>query len=197
MNGKPFTICQYCGRDAFLEDSIEAYGRELGFQIFLCRPCEAWVGVHKGTNKPLGTLANKELRDWRKKAHAAFDPLWQKKLEIRRRQRGADYKKVYARGSGYKWLREQMGVPKSNCHIGMFTIEQCQQVIEICRTWRERRGARTAESEMGSGDREHASEDICGELRPTNPGEKARLQALNRDDFNRAGGSDCGFELGA
>ena len=31
----------------------------------------AYVGVHKGTDKPLGRLANAELRYWKKRAHAA------------------------------------------------------------------------------------------------------------------------------
>jgi len=188
-------ICHYCGRDAEFVNSELVYGRDLGM-IYLCQPCNAWVGVHRGTDKPKGTLANKELRDWRKMAHAAFDPLWMRKLEIRRRQRGQDYKKVYARGSGYKWLREQMGLPKSNCHIGMFDVEQCKQVVEICRNWRERRGTRT-QGELGSERGEQSTEDIRGELRRLNSGEEARLQVISGHDNIRARGSDCGTELGA
>ena len=30
--------------------------------IYICKPCDAYVGVHKGTDKALGRLANKELR---------------------------------------------------------------------------------------------------------------------------------------
>ncbi len=37
-----------------------------------------------------------------------------------------------SRGKAYKWLAEQMGVPQDECHIGYFTIEQCQRVVEIC-----------------------------------------------------------------
>jgi len=44
--------------------------------IYLCRSCDAYVGVHKGTDKPKGRLANAELREYKKKAHSAFDPLW-------------------------------------------------------------------------------------------------------------------------
>lgn len=133
--------CPYCGITAVLVSDVEIYGYPgYGGQIYLCTYCaDVYVGVHKGTKKPLGTMANKELRDWRIQAHAAFDPLWKKKLALRRKQRGPDYKKVYARGSGYKWLREQMGLPKSDCHIAMFTVEQCKQVVEICNNWRNRK----------------------------------------------------------
>lgn len=133
--------CPYCGQLSELTDSAEVYhGRSYG-PIYLCRDCQAWVGVHKGTTKPLGRLANKELRDWKKKAHAAFDPLWQKKLEKRRRERGPEYRKFWARGSGYKWLAGQLGIPAKECHIGMFDVRMCQRVVDICLNWKERKNA--------------------------------------------------------
>ena len=125
-------VCPYCSHSAQLVDSAEVYhGRSYG-PIYLCRPCQAWVGVHKGTTTPLGRLANQELRTWKRRAHAAFDPLWQKKLTIRRQQRGPTYKKHYARGSGYRWLAEQLGIPRDDCHIGMFDVDVCKRVVEIC-----------------------------------------------------------------
>lgn len=66
------------------------------------------------------------------KAHAAFDPLWEAKLRKRRKERGPEYKKVYARGSGYKWLAGQLGIPRKECHIGMFDVDMCKRVVEIC-----------------------------------------------------------------
>jgi len=71
-------ICPYCGKNAVLTDSAVVYhGRSYGM-IWLCRPCWAYVGTHKNSRKhaPLGRIANAELRDWKKKVHAAFDPLW-------------------------------------------------------------------------------------------------------------------------
>lgn len=124
--------CPYCHRPAILVDSAEVYhGTSYGL-IWLCRKCDAYVGTHKGTEEPLGRLANKELRDWKIKAHAAFDPLWQAKLRKRRAERGPEYKQAYARGSGYKWLAVQMGISAQQCHLGMFDVEQCKRVIEIC-----------------------------------------------------------------
>lgn len=115
--------CPYCKDIATLRSSKEVYGgRDFG-NMFICNnypSCDAYVGVHLGSNKPLGRLANAELRSWKKRAHAHFDPLWQKKLSNRRagklgksgRPGGLGYKKSYARSSGYKWLAAQLGIEK-------------------------------------------------------------------------------------
>lgn len=84
----------------------------------LCRPCNAYVGVHSGTDRPKGSLANAELRGWRKATHARFDPLWQ----------DGPFKK---RNAAYRWLSEQMELPIEQTHIGMFTVEQCKAALEI------------------------------------------------------------------
>ncbi|MEN6487272.1 MAG: DUF3268 family zinc-finger domain-containing protein [Smithella sp.] len=110
-------ICPYCGREAEYRDSKIIYGRSYGM-IYICRPCDAYVGVHKGTDKPLGRLANKELRYWKTAAHDAFDPLW----------RSGRMK----RNEAYKWLAERMGLSKKETHIGMFDIAECKTVIKIC-----------------------------------------------------------------
>lgn len=127
--------CPYCNNQAKLVSSLEIYFTDYGM-VYACKPCNAWVGVHQGTILPKGTLANKELREWRKKAHAAFDPLWLRKLAIRKLQRGDQYRKVWARGSGYKWLAEQLGLTRDECHIGLFDIEMCKRVIDVCTNWR-------------------------------------------------------------
>lgn len=106
--------CDYCGREAEYVDSKVIYGK-----IYLCRNCMAYVGVHKGTDKPLGRLANAELRYWKKRAHAVFDPLWQ-----RGRFRGH-------RNAAYGWLAQKMGLPVEQTHIGMFDVAQCRKAINI------------------------------------------------------------------
>ena len=132
----PQVICDYCQGEAELVDSSEVYSRSYG-PIWLCRPCRAWVGVHKNSNdhKPLGRLADAELRDWKKRAHAAFDPLWQKKIAREGCSKGK------ARSAGYKWLADEMGIAYRYCHIGMFDIEQCRQVVGICAKYRSSGGA--------------------------------------------------------
>lgn len=41
-----------------------------------------------------------------------------------------------SRGDAYRWLQQQMKLGPDLCHIGMFTIEQCEQVIVACRDMR-------------------------------------------------------------
>ena len=49
--------CPYCGRQAEYVDSKVIYGRSYGM-AYLCRNCDAYVGVHRGTDEPLGRLAD-------------------------------------------------------------------------------------------------------------------------------------------
>lgn len=119
--------CDYCGRRAEFVDSSIIYGKSYGM-IYLCRckPGYAYVGVHKGTDKPLGRLANAELRYWKRAAHAAFDPLW----------RRGPFR--YHRDVAYGWLAQKMGIPTEQTHIGLFDVSQCKEAIQICRNERSR-----------------------------------------------------------
>jgi len=117
--------CNYCDKPTVYIDSQVIYGTSYGY-VYYCEPCSAWVGVHKGTDKPLGRLANGELREWKKKAHATFDPLWKRKVIKDGIGKGK------ARRKGYKWLADSMGIGVKDCHIGMFDVDQCKQVVGIC-----------------------------------------------------------------
>ena len=120
MKGR-IVICDYCGTPAdFVDSSVVYHGHSFGM-IYLCPRCGAYVGVHKGSDKPLGRLANSELRNWKKAAHAAFDPLW-KYGPYRGR-----------RNEAYRWLSEKMGTPIEFTHIGMFDVDQCRKVVRIMR----------------------------------------------------------------
>ncbi len=110
-------ICPYCGQRAEFVDSIAVYRRSYGM-IYLCRPCDAYVGVHGNSDQPLGRLANAELRKYKVAAHDAFDPLW----KTRR----------FLRSGAYAWLAKQMHIPIEKTHIGMFDVTQCKQVVALC-----------------------------------------------------------------
>jgi len=118
--------CPYCGKLAGLVDSKEVY-RESHGNIWMCRPCQAWVGVHKndGKNRPLGSLANAETRQARKMAHARFDPIWQERV-------GKQGAKQQVRGGAYAWLASHLGLHVDQCHIALFDLATCVRVIEIC-----------------------------------------------------------------
>jgi hypothetical protein len=116
-------VCPYCGKTSEFIDSSEIYhGRSYGM-IYICRPCQAWVGCHKDCDEPLGTLANAELRAWRKMAHARFDPLWKNKKS------GGTGRMT--RTGAYRWLARALGIDEENCHIGQFSLEQCHKTIDI------------------------------------------------------------------
>jgi hypothetical protein len=110
-------LCDYCNKPAELVDSSVVYGVSYG-KIYLCSPCDAYVGVHKGTDVPLGRLANKELREWKKLAHYHFDASW---------------KGVRPRKSAYRELAARMDLPEEKAHIGMFDVDLCRKVVELYR----------------------------------------------------------------
>lgn len=119
------TICRYCGNEVVFTSNAEIYGKEYGNgKCFLCRNCRAFVGVHTETLTPLGTLANDDLRKWRNKAHNEFDKLWKSPTRI------------MTRHNAYKWLSKEMNKQKKDCHIALFEIKECKQVIEIVRNRR-------------------------------------------------------------
>lgn len=119
--------CPYCNKPSQYVDSVIIYKRSYGM-VYYCEDCEAWCGVHKGTDQSLGRLANWELRKLKKHAHSVFDPLWQKKM-------AQGLKKNQARNLAYKWLSDKMSIDYEKTHIGHFDEEQCKQVIEICKPY--------------------------------------------------------------
>lgn len=108
-------ICPYCKAKTNYIDSIEVYGKSYGM-IYMCRPCDAYCGVHKGTDKALGRVANKELREKKKEAHKYFDVIWKEGRQ--------------SRSNAYKDLAKHLKIPTEYCHIGMFSIKTCNEVIK-------------------------------------------------------------------
>lgn len=107
-------ICPYCEKPANYGPNEEFYGKRYGksYMCYYCKPCDAYVGTHQNTKKPLGTMANRELRDWRKKAHLIIDQLW-KSGELKRSQ-------VYAK------LAEHFG---EEVHVGESDVKRCREII--------------------------------------------------------------------
>lgn len=90
-------------------------------KFYSCVPCGAWVGCHPSTEKPLGRLANTELRQAKMDAHNAFDPFW--------KSNGFHGQKL-KRSAAYKWLAQRLGV--EHIHIGECDVEMCHRVVEAC-----------------------------------------------------------------
>ena len=124
-------ICSDCGgRDVQCVPGQEIYPHrpDLYAKWFWRCACGAYVGCHPNSQTPLGTPAGPATRKARNQAHAAFDALWQRKM-----RRGTPRKE--ARNAGYAWLAREMGLDGEDTHIGSFTQEQCERVIELCRPY--------------------------------------------------------------
>lgn len=121
--------CRYCLKPAVLlkagDEGYPYQGRDFG-PMWTCGGCASWVGCHPGTENALGGLANAELRRAKQDAHAAFDPMWQRKME----RDGVT--KAQARRAGYRWLSVQMGLPFKKTHIGFMNLDECRQVVDLC-----------------------------------------------------------------
>ena len=114
--------CHYCGNEAEIVtgEAIYPHRSDLAAKKFWrCTDCKAYVGCHPGTEKPLGRLANEELRNWKQRAHGVFDPLWRSG--------------VLSRAGAYAWLAKQLGIPQEETHIGMFDVDQCKRVVKVCK----------------------------------------------------------------
>lgn len=119
-------ICPYCNNEAKLVNGDVIYPHRpdlFALWFWYCADDNAWVGCHRGTKKPLGRLANAELRQAKCDAHVAFDALW-------RRTSPAG---LFDRKGAYQWLADQLGIPRAECHIGMFDVDRCRLVVALCK----------------------------------------------------------------
>ena len=113
-------MCPYCNNKAdLMGDAIFRGGNASGV-VWACLPCDARVGVVKKDAgfKPLGRLANEELREIKKKAYGAFEQV--------ARITGMNRSKIY------NLVRYEMGISNTKCQLGLFDVDQCQQAIDIC-----------------------------------------------------------------
>lgn len=122
LNGQ---ICPYCGNKTEYVDSEQLYGRSFGM-VYACIPCNARIGVHRGTDQALGRLANQELGQWKRATHDLFDPLRKKLINYR-------MSVSVARKACYTWLSKTLDIPFEYTHIGMFDVDQCKAAHDAMR----------------------------------------------------------------
>lgn len=135
--------CPYCSQPAKLVTGKVIYGHrpDLARLFFWqCAPCDAYVGCHRNGDgkQPLGRLANAELRMWKMRAHEAFDPLWKELVEKEIEALGGHTPKGIKqrhRTDAYKNLAQDLGIEMKDCHIGMFDVELCKRVVQVCAAW--------------------------------------------------------------
>ena len=115
--------CPYCGGTAVLRDASYVYGGESGHKhLYVCQhypECNAYVGVHEGTLIPLGTLADRELRNKRIRAHQTFDRIWKNGILTKK--------------NAYRWMQDIFCLTEQQAHIGCFSGYMCDRLIEESR----------------------------------------------------------------
>ena len=86
-----------------------------------CSEWPACKGIHGAhpDGRPLGIPGDAETKKARQRAHAAFDELWKARC--------------WSRSQGYAWLRERLGITRSECHIAMFDVTTCERVVAVCK----------------------------------------------------------------
>ena len=115
--------CPYCGSPVVFRSADGIYhDNSKGTMLYVCShypECDAYVRAHAGTNIPVGSLANHELRTLRRTAHQYFDRLYQ-----------SGY---MSKQDAYQWLADLICAPLSEAHIGYLREYYCKQVIEESR----------------------------------------------------------------
>lgn len=115
--------CPYCGGTAILRDESYVHKNMSGEgKVYVCchyPVCNSYVGVHKGTSIPKGTLANKELRQKRIYAHRIFDQIWKQGILSKR--------------EAYRWIADKFCLTSQQAHIGEFSDYMCEQLIKESR----------------------------------------------------------------
>lgn len=118
----PPLSCRYCGSAVRLRRHSDVYGRNHSEWplLYCCLDCGARVGVHPQTFIPLGTLADKALRDLRQHVKQnLFFVIQAEKFDG-------------SRGTAYRWLAYQLGIPVEECHFGWFDGDELERVSRIC-----------------------------------------------------------------
>ncbi len=112
--------CPYCGASVHLRSGDGIYKENSkNVMLYVCSKypaCDAYVRVHEGTNKPVGTLANYKLRAMRNEAHRYLK-------EIER-------KGIMKKQEIYQWIAGRISAPLSETHIGYMREYYCGIVIE-------------------------------------------------------------------
>lgn len=112
--------CPYCGSTVIYRSADGIYhNNSKGIMLYVCShypECDSYVRVHAGTNIPVGSLANHELRTLRRTAHHYFDQLYKSGCMTKQ--------------DAYQWLADLIGAPLSQAHIGYLGKYYCKQVIE-------------------------------------------------------------------
>ena len=116
--------CPYCGAKAKLMTSREMFGEEAfdpERKLYVCqnyeKGCDSYVYTQKGTNIPLGQMADSALRAMRIKAHKAINDV------VRSRK--------MSKNDVYKYIAAAMGYREGHFHLAQSSYYNCQETIRL------------------------------------------------------------------
>lgn len=119
---------------AVLRDASYVYKENaLDKYLYICSgypECDAYVGVHAGSLRPKGSLANGDLRHKRIKTHRLFDAIWKNG--------------IFSRKEAYRWMQDTFSLNSSQAHIGQFSDYRCDCLMNECRKVLQNNHVRTA-----------------------------------------------------
>lgn len=113
-------LCPYCHSPARLVQAKDYIRKDVVEYIWICGnypKCNAYVAAHNNSHKPMGPLANSELRRLRYEAHKKFDQIWQTG--------------IMSKDDAYRWLAESLSLKFKHAHIGKFAEYHCRQTIAL------------------------------------------------------------------
>ena len=128
--------CPYCKRPGVLRPAAYVYGDnnlDPEKYLYVCSgypSCDSYIGAHKKSMRPMGTMADSNLRNKRIEAHRALDAIWKNGYMTKH--------------STYIWLQNRLNLREKDTHIGKFSYYLCEQTIRECtdyisclKPWRE------------------------------------------------------------
>ncbi|MCM1291095.1 MAG: DUF3268 family zinc-finger domain-containing protein [Prevotella sp.] len=108
-------VCQYC-----MCDTIVQHRGMVRYRV--CPKCGASVRCHDGTERGMGSVADRATGRSRKEAHRWFDAIWKNKLKK-------------SRYNAYSWLALRLKMNKDDVHFGLFDEHKCNEVIKLCKAY--------------------------------------------------------------
>lgn len=165
--------CPYCGSVAILRSAEGIYrSHSAGKMLYVCKKypiCDSYVRVHPGTSIPMGTLANKKLRELRQEAHRCFDQLYLQGL--------------MTKDEAYLWLAEIVAAPLAQAHIGYLGEYYCGRVIEESQKILQRKHSAARSGRQKEDPYENRKLTLC----PGDERRNAAIRQAGQTDANHAG----------
>ena len=123
--------CPFCGGRVVFRSAEGIYhDNRKNVMLYICSHypgCDSYVRADPITKKPIGTMADRTLREFRKEAHHSFDQLHEKGY--------------MTKAEAYMWLSQKLALPLSETHIGLFGNYYCEVVMRESRKFIESRSA--------------------------------------------------------